>query len=421
MRTHPVLTRLAMSGVRLGLDRMRDVLVAMGEPHLAVPVVHVAGTNGKGSVSTYVTAALVAAGYRVGTYLSPHLEHLNERVQIDGVPVRDGELTEAIEHVDRVRIDWAASQGLQDDVLTYFELMTAVAFHLFAARQVDVAVIEVGMGGRLDATNVVAPVVTAITSIGLDHQAELGATLAAIAGEKAGILKAGAPVSVGPLPPEAMEVVRARARAVGVEAWTAGSQLRRERRGERWVLSTPDGSVGPVKLGMSGAHQGANASVAVGALHLLRRQGMPVSDEAIAAGLAAARVPGRIERIAEGLVVDGGHNPDGTTALAAWLSEQPRPATRILLFGMGEGREPAALLAPLLPHFDEVVLTSCAHPHAMAPAAIAAALGPVDVALSDGGLVEECLAEVRADADEVVVAGSLYLAGAVRTLVLDAG
>lgn len=417
MRTHPVLSRLGETGIKLGLERIRQLLAELGDPQLAAPVVHVAGTNGKGSVCAYVTRALVEAGYRVGTYISPHLEHINERVQIDGQPIDDTTLADAIEALDRMRGEWGTALGVGRDALTYFELMTVVAFQVFAARRVDVVVVEVGLGGRLDATNVVQPVVTAITSIGLDHTEVLGDTLAAIAAEKAGILKPGVPCAVGPVPSEALDAIRRRADQVGAPLWTSGTHLRRERRGEAWALTTPDGRVGPLVLGMPGAHQGGNAAAAVGVLHLLQRQGFPMSAEAIEQGLRTAKMPGRVERLRPGLVVDGAHNPEGTTALAAWLAEQPRTGTRILLFGMGEGREPRAVLGPLLPHVDEVVLTRCAHPKAMEPRALAAQLGQVEVLLSDGGPIEECLAEVYADADETIVAGSLYLAGAVRELV----
>lgn len=417
MRTHPVLSRLGEAGVKLGLDRIRQLLAELGDPQLAAPVVHVAGTNGKGSVCAYLTRALVEAGYRVGTYISPHLEHINERVQIDGQPIDDPTLAEAIEALDRMRSDWGSALGVGRDALTYFELMTVVAFQVFAARRVDVAVVEVGLGGRLDATNVVQPVVTAITSIAMDHMDVLGDTIAAIAAEKAGILKPGVPCAVGPVSPEALDAIRRRADQVGAPLWTSGTHLRRERKGASWWLTTPEGRVGPVTLGMQGVHQGANAAVAVGALHLLQRQGLPVPDEAIVRGLATAHMPGRIEPLLPGLIVDGAHNPEGTTALAAWLAEQPRQGARILLFGMGEGREPRDVLGPLLPHVDEVVLTRCAHPKALEPRVIAGQLGQVDVLLSDGGPVEECLAEVYADAGETIVAGSLFLAGAVRELV----
>lgn len=419
MRTHPVLTALAGSGVKLGLDAIGTFLAALGEPHLAAPVVHVAGTNGKGSVCTYVTQMLVEAGYHVGTNTSPHLEHVNERFAFDGQPIDDASLSEAIESLDRFRWAWARNQELSEPPLTYFEFCTALAFRLFAEREVDAAVIEVGLGGRLDATNVVEPVVTAITHVGLDHQDVLGDTIAQIASEKAGILKTGVPAVLGATHPEVVEAVTARAHAVGAPLWRAGVHLAREPRGDAWVFRTPDGVVGPVRLAMPGAHQGANALVAVGVAHQLRRAGFAIPDAAIEAGLAKAKVRGRLEALRPGLWIDGAHNVDGSEALGRFLAARPDARPRILLFGLGEGRDPRRILAPLLPHVDEVVLTRCAHPKAREPIDLAASLGEIGVLLSDGGPIDECLAEVFVEAQETVVAGSLYLAGAARSLVAD--
>jgi dihydrofolate synthase/folylpolyglutamate synthase len=356
----------------------------------------------------------------VGTYTSPHLEHVNERFRIDGVPVDDVSLSEAIEALDRKRVDWGRQQGMPEAPLTYFEFVTVLAFQLFADRGVDVMVIEVGLGGRLDATNVVSPVVTAVTSIGLDHQDRLGDTLGAIAAEKAGIFKRGVPVVLGPTKPEARGVLVGRATQLGCPLWQPGTHLQRERRRDGWMVRTPSGVVGPMQLAMRGTHQGANASVAVGILHFLRAVGFVMDDEAIREGVATAVIAGRVEEVAPGLVVDGAHNIDGAEALARWLAERPRPELRILLFGIGAERDPMALLTPLLPHVDEVVLTRCAHPKARSPREIADALPEeLDVTLSDGGDIEECLAEVYAEADETLVAGSLYLVGAVRSLVAE--
>ncbi len=420
MITHPVLTRLAASGVKLGLERMQSFLVALGEPHRAYPVVHVAGTNGKGSTCTLVTHALVAAGYRVGTNLSPHVEHVNERFRIDGVPIDDASLVSAIEHLDRTRSDWSEQVSAAHDgreALTYFEFATALAFQLFAQRGVQIAVIEVGMGGRLDATNVVSPNVCAIPSIGLDHMAELGDTVEAIAGEKAGVIKRGGPVVIGVMPEGARQVLERRAKAVGVPIWRPGPDLQRELRKGRWNLRTPEGRLDDVALALQGEHQGNNALVALGVLHVLRRQGFVIPDDAIRDGFGRATLEGRLETPMPGLVIDGAHNEDGAKVLARWLATRPRPKNRILLLGMGRERDPLTVVGPLLPHFDEVVTTACAHPKAADPAALAARLQELDIVLAEGGPIEEALPEVYAEADETVVAGSLFLAGAARAVV----
>ena len=418
MLTHPILSQLAMHGVKLGLDRMRDFMQTLGEPHQAYPVVHVAGTNGKGSVCAMVTSVLVEAGYRVGTNVSPHVEALNERVQIDGVPIDDSFLVDVIEAVDRARLDWAESRKLSTNSLTYFEVMTAVAMLAFAQRQVNVAVVEVGMGGRLDATNIVQPQVCAITHVGMDHQDYLGETLAEIAGEKAGIIKSRTPVVLGPMPEEARTAILRRAKTQHAPVWKPGSELRRERRRDGWALVTPDGSVSGVRLSMPGDHQGANASVALGVIHQLRRQGFLVPDEAIVRGLERAFMPGRIEELKPGLVADGAHNTASVEVLARWLAQRPRPSSRILLWGMGTSRDPVACIA-LVPLVDEVVTTRCAHPKAWEPVDLAMQLQELDVTLSAGSDIEETLPEVFQEADETIVAGSLFLAGAVRSLVRE--
>jgi dihydrofolate synthase/folylpolyglutamate synthase len=415
VRSHPVLDALARAGIRLGLDRVRAFLSVIDEPHLCAPVVHVGGTNGKGSVCTYVTRALVEAGYRVGTTLSPHVEQVNERVQLDGVPIDDALLGDALEQVDRARREWAAVAGIEGEPLTYFEFVTAVAFLVFARANVDVMVVEVGLGGRLDATNVVRSVVCAVPTIGLVR--ELGPDLATIAGEKAGIFKRGVPVVVGPVGPEAKRVFEQVTASLGAELWMPPAIRREAHRDGRWSFATPRGTLGPTKLGMQGAHQGANAAVALGVLHQLRAQGFVIPDEAIRTGFETAQVPVRLERLLPALLVDGAHNPDGTRALAAFLERQPRPRSRILLFGMGEDREPSEVLAPLVGLFDEIVTTRCAHAKARDPEELALAIEGMHPLISAGGSIEETLPEVYAEADETVVAGSLFVAGAARSLV----
>lgn len=417
MLHHPVLDHLAAAGVKLGLERVRDFLTFLGEPHRAFPIVHIGGTNGKGSVCAFVSHALIEAGYQVGTNLSPHLEEVNERFRLNMFPVDDATLIEAIEALDRARDDWNLGERFEGTALTYFEFTTALAFSIFAAQKVDVGVIEVGMGGRLDATNVVQPVVTAITSVQMDHMAELGDTLAAIAAEKAGIMKKGAPMVIGAMPNEPREVIEKRAKALGVDLWRPGRDLMRENRKGAWNLRTPEGLLEGVQLGLEGEHQGGNALVALGVLHALRRSGLPISDDAIRAGFAVTRLGGRLEQLKPGLLVDGAHNVGGAEALAKYLASKPRPRSRILLWGMGRERDPMSIIAPLLPHVDEVVTTRCAHPKAMPSRDLAIALEDADALLADGGRIEEALPEVYREADETVVAGSLYLVGAVKSLV----
>ncbi len=418
MNDHPALEAAARFGVRLGLDRMRAFLATLADPQLRSPVVHIGGTNGKGSTTTLVTAALVDAGYRVGTTISPHLQQINERIQIDGAPLADDVLDGLLCDVDAARRRWAESVGAPDAPLTYFELATASAFVAFARAHVGVSVVEVGLGGRLDATNVVEPSACAIVTVGMDHEAELGSTFGAIAGEKAGILKPGVPGVLGPMPEEAQRAIEAVATSVGAPLWVPGRHLRRAARSDgAWDLATPAGQLSGVRLRLAGAHQGGNALVALGLLHHMRAAGLSIPDDAILSGFARAFIGGRVEELAPGLVVDGAHNAEGAAALAAWLARRERPRRRLLLWGMGEDREPEAILPVLLPHVDAVITTHGRHPKARPSGELAARIAPWVPGVRDGGPIEVALAAARADADEVIVSGSLYLVGAVRDLV----
>lgn len=405
--------------MKLGLERVGAFLEAIGAPQRAWPAVHVAGTNGKGSVCMGVTEALVAAGYRVGTTLSPHVQHINERVRIDGVPVSDAALCEALDAVDAARPEFAREQGIDGPPLTYFEAVTSAAFWAFARHAVDVGVVEVGLGGRLDATRVVQPAATAIVSIGMDHADVLGDTLGAIAREKAGILRAGVPAVIGPLGDEALSAILAVATPLGVEPWRVGRELRAEPDGQGWALIGPGARVDGVVLGMSGAHQLDNALVAFGLLLQLRAQGWQISDEAILVGLGRARLPARFERVAPGVWVDGAHNPPAAEALASALRLRPRSGRRVLLFGLGGARDALAVVRPLLGEVDAIITAHGAHPAARTADQLAEALAGLDLPVRAGGAVEEALPMARAEAAEVIVAGSLFLAGAVRDL-LDA-
>ena len=251
---------------------------------------------------------------------------------------------------------------------------------------------------------------------GLDHQDLLGDTLAQIAGEKAGIFKRGVPVVLGPIVAEAKGVLLQVAERLGCPCWSPPAIRRAPTPDGRMGFATPRGTVEPVALGMIGRHQGANAMVAVGVAHQLREQGFHVPDTAIRDGLASAAVPGRLEEIRPGLWLDGAHNPDGARALAQWLDGRSRVGHRILLFGMGEGRDPRAILEPLVPHFDEVVTTQGSHPRAVPPERLAVAIEGLHPNIAVGGAIEESLPEVYGDADETVVAGSLFIVGAVRAL-----
>lgn len=324
---------LKAAGPRFGIDRMRAMSAALGHPEAAVPAVHVAGTNGKGSVSAMIEALLRAAGLRVGLYTSPHLVRLGERVQVDRQPLTEAEIGAYVAELQPVADRLAAADP--DDRPSFFEFMTSMAFLQFQRRRCDVAVIEVGLGGRLDATNIVDPAVAVITSIGLDHTDLLGDTLAAIAGEKAGIIKPGRPVVMGRVPPEAEEVIRGRALQVGARLISV-----REEFGEK-VEDYP-------RTNLEGDYQRWNAATALLAVGRLKAP-PALSPARAAAALLAVDWPGRWQRMSVGgrrVILDASHNAEGVTTLDAnlrRLREEIGARPVIALGALGAARARAVL------------------------------------------------------------------------------
>ncbi len=314
------LERFGRFGVELGLKRIQRLLVALGEPQRRVPILHVAGSNGKGSVCAYLSSVLKAAGYRVGRYTSPHLVSWRERLCINDQPIAGADLCHALDRV-------IAAIDPDQPSPTQFEVLTAAAWLYFAEAQVDVAVIEVGLGGRLDATNVVdMPLVSVITSLSREHWQRLGPTLADIAGEKAGILKPGRPAVVGPLPPEAETVVKARLDTLACPVvWPSPAQPVGKTQA-RYV--TPQDDI-TYPLPFLGEHQLTNSALAVAALLELRRQGWRIPDGAITEGMAAARWPGRLQWLSwtddtgrdHPLLLDGAHNPAAAEVLRRYVDQ----------------------------------------------------------------------------------------------------
>ena len=423
MNTHPLLGELARFGVRLGLERMGGFLAWLGDPHIRSPVVHVAGTNGKGSVVRMVGAMLRAQGLRVGEYTSPHLQRVNERVVVDGEEISDERLDALLGELDQARRAWV-EQALDGaiaphEALTYFEMMTAVALVYFEQEQVDVSVIEVGLGGRLDATNLVQPAVSVITSVGIDHVAQLGPDLGSIASEKAGIIKTERPVVVGALPPAALRVVRSLAVDRGAPLRVLGRDFHgRPERAGGLSFSQGERVVSVPALALVGGHQVDNAAVAIAAVAELPAPLRP-SDDAIRAGLAQVRHPGRLERVAPDLLLDCAHNDESAGRLAEWLRSNPVPegVRRTLLLGMSSDKDPRAMVVSLAPLVDRVLTTHCSHPRALSAGDLAEQIIGVDVPVLPAGPVEQALLVARNGRDEVVVAGSVFLAGAVRDLV----
>jgi len=395
---HPYLAGLQPLAMRFGLERMERALEALGHPERRQPVLHVGGTNGKGSTCAMAAAALGEAGLAVGLYTSPHLVRFNERIQVRGRAIDDGALAEAVDEVRRA-CPWHEA-GTEADRLTYFEFATLAGLVHLARAGVDVAVVEVGLGGRFDATTAIVPRVTAVARIGLDHTQLLGDTVEQIAFEKAGIFKPGIPAVVhAQQPPGALEVLRAEAL----------------RRGAPLVVAPPAWE-GPIAL--RGDHQRGNAALAAAALRALARSGVPIAEDAIALGIATARWPGRLEEVG-GVLLDGAHNPDGAAALAAALAALHPGRPVELVFGVLADKDHGGMLHALAPAARRLHLVAPATPRARAAAdlhAQALALG-ADADVHDG--LEDalrCARRAAADGALVCVAGSLYLVGEARAL-----
>ena len=390
--------------IELGLGRVRAHLVRLGDPHERVPAFHVAGTNGKGSTCAMLAAVLRASGRRTGLYVSPHLLSVRERISVDGLPISERAFARLLART--LAADRAAR-------LTYFELLTSVAFQHFLEEGCEVSVLETGLGGRLDATNVVTkPLAAIVTSVDYDHQAFLGRTLPRIAAQKAGIFKAGRPAVFPDLPvlrraaKRGEPVVVLRSWSVARTDWARGVQ----------VLRSPQGR--EYRLALLGARQGRNAALARAAIEA---SGLEVSESAWRRGLAAVKWPGRFQAIRLGpktLIVDGAHNPEAARALAATWAESPwgkRPARWIL--GVMRDKDLAGVLKPLAPFLRDVVVVRPPSPRALDPLELAAAVrrfaprARVTVERDPSAALAAWRRDARAPA-AAVCAGSLYLAGA---------
>jgi dihydrofolate synthase/folylpolyglutamate synthase len=400
------------SAMRPGLDRIHALLDALRHPEANLRILHVGGTNGKGSVSAMAEAILRAAGHRTGLYISPHLLDVTERVRLDGAPASRATL--ALHAA-------AVLPALQAGRVSFFEAMTATALAVFRDAGVDVAVLEVGLGGRWDATTVGAPLVSAVTRIDHDHQEYLGHRLAEIAAEKAAIIRGGVAVSAAQAP-EVLAVVEARCRALGVPLLVEGREIRVAVRradlaGHRLDLDGPNWRIRDVHLPLLGLFQPGNAAVAVAAARAFAgAAGWTLTDSAVRAGCAAVRWPGRFQVLPGGagrptVVLDGAHNPAGAAALAASLRHYFPGAAITLVLGISADKDRAGILKALAPVATRVVLTAAANPRAARPADLAVELPATDAEVRVADDVAQALGLALADqnADVVCVAGSLFL------------
>ena len=423
-------------GIKLGLHNMQTLCGALGHPERHFASLHVAGTNGKGSVTALTHGALLAEGILAARYVSPHLVDLSERFVIGHSSVDASTLQQTADDVLAV-VDRLKSDGTLTVTPTFFEVTTAMAFEMFRRAGVEVAVIEVGLGGRFDATNVITPVVGAVTTIGMDHQQHLGTTIAAIAREKAGIIKNGVPIVIGDLPADATAVVHAVADEHGAEVVESHAGIRvdvtMEEGRARMTLDTPEGRYGPLTLSLRGAHQVANAIVATRLLETAGARGIKVSAGAIEHALAVTEWPARLELVTldparlDGGRLDGGrrvlidaaHNPDCAMALAAYL-RQWHPEKPTLVISVMRDKDIDEILAALVPVTSTVIATHAPSPRAIPEGELARRIADLQTRLGRESTVttiadpEAAVSAALERSNTVCVAGSIFLAGAVR-------
>jgi dihydrofolate synthase/folylpolyglutamate synthase len=403
------LYRLRRFGIQLGLASISRLMRGLGNPQDHFSSIHIAGTNGKGSIAAFLSSVLAQGGYKVGLYTSPHLVRFNERIQINGCPISDKDVARVAEAVQRIYT--------QGEPPTFFECATAMAFYHFASERVDWAVLETGMGGRYDATNVVHPEVSVISNINMEHQEYLGNTLAEIAREKAGIIKRDAGIVTGTRQKSALRVIEQAAMEKKVPLYRLGKEIRvRKDKGgaftylgvhRRWPL---------VKIGLIGEHQFANAALALGGIELLLEKGLRLTDDAIYAGLAAARWPGRLEVFSRDpfVLLDGAHNPSAIRTLKKFLKNSNTFRRLTLVVGVLKDKAWRPMLRDLAGVADRMILTRPQYERAADPHELASFVRTLkkDVVvvphLPDA--ISLALEEAGA-AEAVCITGSLYTVG----------
>ena len=419
MNRHPILSALARNETRGSLKRVRSFLRHLG-PTASYPIIHVAGTNGKGSVIRILAAILQQAGYQVGSFTSPHLQRLNERIQVNNTEISDEALDALLCHLDEQRRAWAREigGGVEDNEATvsFFEMLTVAGLMHMGRAGVDIGLVEVGLGGRLDATNLVDPMVSAIVTVSMDHQDRLGPDIASIASEKAGVIKPGRPVVVGPLTAGALKIIQLVAAERDAPLSSSGEHfrtLRSEHGRFSWTCS--GATLRDLPLGIPGDHQIDNAGVALAILQKVSDR-FPVSEDHISAGLAAVRHPGRLEWLDDDLLIDAAHNADGAASLARYLSTLSRDRPRTLVLGASQGKDFRTMVVLLAPHIDKVLTTHGRHRRAAQASEIAESLVGINLPILPAGPIEQALPMARDRRSLVIVAGSVYIAGAARDI-----
>jgi dihydrofolate synthase/folylpolyglutamate synthase len=401
-----------LKAVKWDLDRIRILLAELGNPQIRCRHVHVAGTNGKGSTCAMLASALRVAGFRTGLYTSPHLIDPRERIDIDGWPIAENRWVEAFERTHAAAERLLAREAI-DAHPSFFETVTAMAFVAFAQAEVEIVVLETGLGGRLDATNVVDPEVAVVTPVDFDHEAFLGSSIEAIAAEKAGILKPGRPAVFAAQRLDALSVLEQRALALDIavhhsSAWRV-EDLQIDRRGSRFTL-VADEEI-PIACPLAGEHQVENARTAVAALRVLG-----ISAAAVREGIARARWAGRLERVAADpeIILDGAHNPAGARALAGYIRRFFAGEPVRIIYGAMRDKAVEEVANTLFPLAAEVIVTEPHQPRAVNPEAIGEMVDHPRIRAAAN--IREALSMAALDPMTTFVTGSLFLVGEARAL-----
>ncbi|SDZ04454.1 dihydrofolate synthase / folylpolyglutamate synthase [Evansella caseinilytica] len=399
-----------------GLGRINALLGKLHHPERKLRVIHIAGTNGKGSTLTYLQAIFMKAGLRVGTFTSPSIVTCADQIQINGTAIAEeafaGIVSGLLPHVEELE-----AEGFGSPV--EFEMMTAIAFHYFGtAGNIDLALIETGLGGRLDPTNIVQPLLAIITNVGRDHMEFLGGTLPAIAAEKAGIIKQGAPVISGCAQPEVIRILRSKAEDADAAFYQLGEHFHIETSGKTFTFSTGKITFSGLQTGMRGRHQHQNGALAVmAAVHLRETGSVMITDKQLKNGLQAGKLPNRIEIVADNptIIFDGGHNPEGMTALANTLAtEFPEKRVAVIFCAM-KNKDVPSMVRTIGQQADRLLLTHFSHELAMNPHEVYSLYPEAHVIVEEDWKTAFSKAKNEQSSDDVlVVTGSLYFLKEVR-------
>lgn len=409
------LYRLEKFGMIFGLTQVERILNAIGNPHREIQAIHIGGTNGKGSTAAMMHSILRKEGYRVGLYTSPHLIRFTERIKVNGGEIEEGEVAALTEWMKRE----VEAAGISPP-FTFFDFTTAMALHYFNQKLVDMAILEVGLGGRLDSTNVVDPLISIITNIAKDHEAYLGKTILKIAKEKAGIIKKGKPLITGATQPQVLHLFSKVCQGKGSPYFRIGKEFHYAR-GENGDFDYEgiNRKLWGIHLNLKGLHQVINAATALGAMEVLEELGYRVSTEAMVDGLREVDWPGRLEMVSSSprVILDGAHNPAGVLALKESLKKEFQYQRLILLIGIMKDKDIQSMLHLLAPMADTIILTQPHTERATPPSSLKKALGQngkkAEIAENLQEAIERGLSLTREE-DLLCITGSLYTVGEAR-------